>query len=137
MIRGRTGARSLRSSWHRALHGRLKMFRIVPPLALVAALNVAPVSSQSSELDMRCTSADRVLAERLRGLLPRQPGAATAEINLVMARMASARFDCKHGRAERGLRTYADAETVLEALEEVTAAKLAPTSTASGEVAAQ
>ena len=114
------------------------MIRIVPSAALAAALNVAPVPSQGIELDLRCTSTDRLLSERLRGVLPHQAQAAQSEINQVMARMAAARFDCKHGRAERGLRSYADAETTLRALEEMAAAKLAPMrETASGDLAAQ
>ena len=114
------------------------MIRIVPPLVLVAALNMTPVYSQGTELDLRCTSADRALTDRLRGVLPHQARTAPGEINLVMARMAAARHDCGQGRTERGLRTYADAETALQALEKVTAAKLAPTlENASGELAAK
>lgn len=114
------------------------MIRIVPPLVLVTALNMTPVHSQGTELDLRCTSADRALTDRLRGVLPHRAETAPGEINLVMMRIAAARHDCKHGRAERGLRTYADADTALQALEQVAAAKLAPTREgASGKIAAQ
>jgi hypothetical protein len=114
------------------------MIRIAPSVALVAALNVMPVSSQSIEPELRCTSTDRILSERLRSVIPHQAQISPGQINLVMTRMAAARFDCKHGRADRGLRSYADAETALRTLEEMTAAKLSPTGeTASGDVAAQ
>jgi hypothetical protein len=114
------------------------MIRIVPSLALVAAFNVTSAPSQGTELDLRCTNVDRALSERLRGVLPHQAQASPAEVNRVMARMASARLDCKQGRTERGLRTYADAEATLRSLEETVAVKLAPTrETASGDWAAQ
>jgi hypothetical protein len=114
------------------------MIRIASSLAVVAALNAAPASSPGAELDLRCTSADRTLSERLRGVLPHQAKDSPAELNLVLSRMAAARFDCKRGRAERGLRTYADADAALRTLEEVTAAKLAPMrETASGTAGAQ
>lgn len=114
------------------------MIRIASSVVLAAAVNATPVPSQGHELDLRCTNADRALSERLRGMLPHRAQASPAEFNLVLARMASARFDCNQGRTERGLRTYADADATLRTLEETVAAKLAPgRETASGDLAAQ
>jgi hypothetical protein len=103
-----------------------RMIRIVSSIAMVAAVNAAPVSSEGIVGDLRCTSIDRALSERLRGLHPQQANAAPREVNLALARMAAARFDCKHGHIDRGLGRYAEADSALQALEEKAAAKLAP-----------
>ena len=118
------------------------MIRIASSLLVVATAAIAvnieidPAAPQNAEPDLRCTSTDQGLSERLRGVLSDHAKAARNEINLVMARMAAARLDCKHGRIERGLQAYATAEGTLREIEEKATAKLAPgVETASGEAA--
>jgi hypothetical protein len=113
------------------------MIRIAPSLALVTAISVSPAASEGTGPDLRCTNVDRSLSERLRGILPRLSQASPDGINLVMARITAARLDCKRGRAERGLRSYADAEATLWRLEETATAGPPPPErdAASGDIA--
>jgi hypothetical protein len=113
------------------------MSRMIPSLALLAAFAGTPAASQGYELDLRCTSTDQALSQRLRSLLANEPEPAMEHINLVMARIASARFDCKRGRAERGLETYGAAERELGALEDSVAKAVPPTETAGGLMSVQ
>jgi hypothetical protein len=104
---------------------------MITALALVASTAAIPVSSQTIQVDMRCVDTDQAMTQRLRELLA-QDGrtiAGTTPLHMVMTRIASARFDCKHGRIERGLQSYADADIALRAIEAsvVTPAAAAPT----------
>ena len=105
------------------------MSKMITALALIASTAAIPVSSQT--LDMRCVDTDQAMTQRLRELLA-QDGrtiAGTTPLHIVMTRIASARFDCKHGRIERGLQSYADADIALRAIEAgvVTPAAASPT----------
>jgi hypothetical protein len=95
------------------------MLKSITALAFVASTAAVPVSSQTIQADMRCVETDQAMTQRLRELLAqdRRTIAGTTPLHLVMTRMASARFDCKHGRVERGLQTYADADLALRAIE--------------------
>jgi hypothetical protein len=95
------------------------MARLITAIALIAASGGVPASSQILPADTRCVETDHALSQRLRDLIAHEEGVArTGSLNLIMARMASARFDCKHGRAERGLQTYAGADQALQGIEE-------------------
>ena len=107
------------------------MSKMITALALVASTAAIPVSSQTIQVDMRCVDTDQAMTQRLRELLA-QDGrtiAGTTPLHIVMTRIASARFDCKHGRIERGLQSYADADIALRAIEAsvVTPAAASPT----------
>ena len=94
------------------------MSKMIIALAFVASTAAIPVSSQTM-VDMRCVETDQAMTQRLRELLT-QDGrtiAGTTPLHLVMTRMATARFECKHGRIERGLQTYAAADQTLRAIE--------------------
>jgi len=95
------------------------MSKLITALALVASTAAIPVSSQTLQTDMRCVETDQAMTQRVRELLA-QDGrtvAGTTPLHIIMTRIALARFDCKHGRIERGLQSYADADTALRALE--------------------
>ncbi len=100
------------------------MIRIVSSIAMVAAVSATSVSSQGIADDLRCTSIDRALSERLRSMRPQEANAAPREVNLALARMTAARFDCKRGHIDRGLGRYAEADSALQTFEEKAAAKL-------------
>ena len=95
------------------------MSKLITALALVASTATIPVSSQTIQADMRCVETDQAMTQRLRELLTqdRHTVAGTTPLHLVMTRISLARFDCKHGRIERGLQGYADADTALRAIE--------------------
>jgi len=97
------------------------MLRTVPGAALAAALLATPAASPGAEPDPSCTRADQALSARLRVLASRE-SVMPSGVNEVMNRMALARIDCKRGRAERGLRTYAQADADLTEIEAVDAA---------------
>jgi hypothetical protein len=103
------------------------MARLITAIALIAAMGTAPVSSRALTADTRCIETDQALSQRLRNVVARDEFGAprSASLNLVMARMASARFDCKHGHAERGLRAYGDADEALQVVEEQALARTA------------
>lgn len=95
------------------------MSKMITALALVASTAAVPVAAQTIQTDMRCVDTDQAMTQRLRDIIA-QDGrtiAGTTPLHLVMTRMATARFDCKHGRVERGLQTYADADLTLRAIE--------------------
>jgi hypothetical protein len=96
------------------------MARLITAIALIAASGGVPASSQILPADTRCVETDQALSQRLRDLIAHDEAgvARTGSLNLVMTRIASARFDCKHGRAERGLQTYAGADQALQGIEE-------------------
>lgn len=105
------------------------MSRLITAVAFVAATGIVPAASQSPSLqtEMRCVETDQALTQRVRGLLARDDRhvAGTTPLHMVMTRMASARFDCKHGRAERGLQTYATVDVALQSIEEASSAQTA------------
>jgi hypothetical protein len=100
------------------------MIRSVSALTIATTLFASPVAS-GTDLDLRCTNVDQALSERLRAVVRDLP-AARAGVHEVMNRMALARVDCKRGRAERGLRVYADAAAGLAELEAIEAAFIDP-----------
>jgi hypothetical protein len=102
------------------------MPRITSSLVLLAMFAGTPATSESLGLDLRCTDTDQAITQKLRDYLSQDPEPDANQVNLVMARIASARVDCKRGRAERGLQTYITAETVLQALADSAAAKAMP-----------
>lgn len=95
------------------------MPRLITAVAIVAATGTMPVLSQAQP-DLRCVDTDQAMTERVRDVLARNDrrAAGTAPLNRVLGRMAAARLDCKQGRIERGLRTYADADAALRTLED-------------------
>jgi hypothetical protein len=76
---------------------------------------------------MQCIQADQSMTARIRDVLAHDDRrvAGTAPMHIVLSRMTSARFDCKRGRAERGLQTYATADQQLRAIEETMLARTA------------
>jgi hypothetical protein len=103
------------------------MFRLITAVAFIAATGIVPAASQALQTEMRCVETDQALTQRVRELLARDDRhvAGTTPLHLVMTRINSARFDCKHGRAERGLQTYAVADTTLQSIEETESAQTA------------
>lgn len=109
------------------------MPRMTSSLVLLAMFAGTPATSESLGLDLRCTDSDQAITQKMRDYLSQDPEPDADQVNPVMARVASARFDCKRGRAERGLKTYITAETALRTLADSAAAKAVPTlETASG-----
>jgi hypothetical protein len=74
------------------------------------------------------------MTQRVRELLAHDGRtiAGTTPLHIVMTRISQARFDCKHGRIDRGLQTYAQADTALRALEANAIAPSAPPTIALG-----
>lgn len=75
------------------------------------AIVLSTSAAFAAEPDLRCTQADQAMTERLRSLTEREE--AMPMVRRAMAQMTSARFDCKHGRTERGLRIYREADARL------------------------
>jgi hypothetical protein len=100
------------------------MSRLITAVAFIAATGAVPAASQVPEIDMRCVETDQALTERVRDLIARDDRriAGTSPLHLVLTRMAAARFDCKRGRTERGLETYANIEAALQSIEETSSA---------------
>lgn len=105
------------------------MPRLITAVAFIAASGIASASSHDLPTDTRCFKADHALSLRLHDVLAHDAPNPSA-LNRIMARMTSARFDCKHGRIERGLQTYADADAALRALEDSTLLSTARSGTA-------
>jgi hypothetical protein len=95
------------------------MAKLVTVVALIAA-SITPALSQNDQPGLRCTDADKAMTQRLRDLVvqDRDRLVGTPTFNAVLAQISSARHDCKRGRIERGLRTYAHADLALQAIEE-------------------
>jgi len=103
------------------------MPKMIIALAFAAATSAIPAASQGLSYDMRCVETDQSMTTRIRSVLAQDERrvAGTAPMHMVLSHMASARFDCKHGRAERGLQTYATADHELQAIEESMLARTA------------
>jgi hypothetical protein len=95
------------------------MSRLITAVAFIAATAAVPAASQAPQAELLCVETDQALSQRLRELVGRDDRrvAGTTPLHLIMTRMNSARFDCKRGRAERGLRTYATVDAALQAIE--------------------
>jgi len=100
------------------------MSRLITAVAFVAATGAVPAASQAPQAEMLCIETDQALTQRVRELLARDDRrvAGTTPLHLIMTRMNSARYDCKHGRAERGLQTYANVDAALQSIEEANSA---------------
>jgi hypothetical protein len=100
------------------------MSRLITAVAFVAATGAVPAASQTPKVEMLCVETDQALTQRVRELLARDDRrvAGTTPLHLVMTRMNSARYDCKHGRAERGMQTYANVDAALQSIEEANSA---------------
>jgi hypothetical protein len=96
------------------------MAKLILAAALIASTGTSPALSQIPQPDLRCVDVDKAMTQRLRDMLAQDGGQAvgTAPLNTVLARIAAARFDCKHGRIDRGLQTYNQADATLQAMEQ-------------------
>ena len=103
------------------------MPKLISALAFAAATSAIPAASQGLSYQMLCTEADQSMTARVRDVLAHDDSrvAGTAPLHIVLSHMTSARFDCKHGRTERGLQTYAAADHELQAIEESMLARTA------------
>ena len=100
------------------------MSRLTIALAFVAATSAVPAASQAPQAEMLCVETDQALTQRVREMIARDDRriAGTTPLHLIITRMNSARYDCKHGRAERGLRTYAKVDSALQSIEDFSSA---------------
>jgi hypothetical protein len=96
------------------------MPRLIPAIALAVAAYAVPAASQSFSDEIRCFDTDQSMSARIRDVLARDNRrvAGASPLHIVLTRMTSARFDCKHGHAARGLRAYAAADRELQAIEQ-------------------
>lgn len=96
------------------------MPKLISALAFAAATSAIPAASQGLSYEMQCIETDQSMTARIRDVLAHDDRriAGTAPMHIVLSRMTSARFDCKHGRAERGLHIYAAADQELQAIED-------------------
>lgn len=112
------------------------MPKLITAVALMIASTTAaiPASSQALGVDMRCVETDQAMTQRVRELVAQDSRtiAGTTPLHIIMTRIALARFDCKHGRIDRGLQTYAQADTALRAIEANAIAPAAPPTIALG-----
>lgn len=92
------------------------MTRLAGCAAAIGALLV-PLTSFGEDIDQRCTTMDRAIAEKLREIIKHDEVSDRPAVNEAMARIASARFDCKRGHIERGLNTYQQVEAALITLD--------------------
>jgi hypothetical protein len=106
------------------------MAKLIIAFAVIAASGITAASSQPLSFDTRCTETDQALSQRLHDVLAHDPSRSPA-LNSIMARMSSARFDCKHGRVERGLQSYMNADAALHAIEKSNSLSAARSGTAS------
>ena len=108
------------------------MSRLITAVAVIAATSIVPAASQTPEIDLRCVETDQALTERLRDLITRDDRhvAGTSPLHLALTRMAAARFDCKRGRIERGLQTYANVGAALQTIEDSSSALTAQSGSA-------
>lgn len=81
---------------------------------LVTAAAFAP-SAGAEEPSLLCTHADAAVTQRLRTMLDDSDLRPTLAIYHAMSKMAVARIDCRRGRADRGLETYRQLKTLLNA----------------------
>jgi hypothetical protein len=100
------------------------MPRRISVIALLA-VGAAPAAAQGPHVHMRCVEMDKAMVERVRDALDRDDRriAGTSPLHMVITRVNSARLDCKHGRVERGLQTYAAVEAALRTIEEAAFAR--------------